>query len=241
MDDIPYSLPGSVPGFYGSYGSYGSESRPRALSTPLVELPDNNEADIFTVIYTKLQRAMRSPNDEQLKPFIIQEDLDEIWANQRYMDKFLQRTSTSSVGESTIRSMAKILSTVILINASDTLVALSRHLIRDSSTIIMDTDMPLSRDQIPFLNTRFQNAFLEHQYTFLPYVIDESPTSTRHLLESRWRPPFETYTRNRVCGPYGVFDHINIPKGYFHGMNGELVSSLCDNTAISTNLASILL
>lgn len=212
-----WQWPTSVSGFYGTDTWHPNANIER-------------EPDSVSSLYNELIRVKKDPKNKHCKPFIIQSDLRNIWRDARKITSIIGDEWTKPELEAIHACMYKILSILVYIGAKECLRDF-RHLFpRDGDgPLFMDSDLPL-KDKAPlaFMSVQLQDQFIEQQFMFIPFVIQEMEGSVTQSVAPQFRLPFEHITKNIGVGGYGKVDQVKIPRGYLRtrrSTGGDLVSS----------------
>ncbi|KAF2097251.1 kinase-like protein [Rhizodiscina lignyota] len=215
-NDSIMNWPGAVSGFYGSFGN-----TPRVTThdspTPPYSQSNQQRGDGIELIYKQLLDAKKDPNNKYCKPFIVQDDLNRIWGDPRNVARVIG-SGWADQEVDVIRSfMKKILSILVVVDARDCLRDFHRNMYPSNSSgpVLTDADLPIEEhDRLDFLTPQKRDQFIEQQYMFIPYVIEEYATPETHKVDSRRRLPFESIKKNIGVGGYGKVDEVRIPRGY---------------------------
>lgn len=85
-----------------------------------------------------------------------------------------------------------------------------------------DVDLPFSPDlceEIFRSSPGDAREFHQHQYAFIPVIIE--PTPIPHFLEPQWRLPLTFEGEKNEDGSFGTVYKVKIARGYFREKNGK--------------------
>lgn len=224
-DEYPFALPGAVPWFPPNNGN-----EPHRINGVnfVHELPGNERADIIATTYQELLRAMKVPNDKKRlhERFIIQEDLDIIYADPARIPALISPDSSNVDMNVVRRDMRKIITVLVLIDARQCLGMFKNSLYRRHTPDLVDGDLPITqRSDLWFLPPQLQDRFIYEQYAVRPMKIREDLSAITLQFERHDRLPFQYIEEKIEVGGYGRIDRMTIPRGYLEDRSGRYVST----------------
>jgi hypothetical protein len=165
--------------------------------------------DTLARIAYQLDKGM-CRSEEPGKAFICEHVVQSIWSNGNDIRGLLnsRRWDDDEIGLIQ-KDFIKVLSILILVGFDTQLSTYCETYLNEKE--FTDHKLPFDREKLlHFLDERKASRFWEHQYKFLPVLIENDSLN----IEPQFRLPFVSERSGIARGSYGVVDEVSVAPGY---------------------------
>jgi hypothetical protein len=176
--------------------------------------------DILAHIADQLDRGMLR-SEEPGKTFICEHAVRNIWSNRNDIKDLLNGGQWDDNEIKLIqRHFIKILSILILIGSDALLNPYCKRYLRNPE--FTDRKLPFDEEKLlKFLDSRSAPRFQEHQYKFIPVLIEEDSLDNHQEIPPQFRLPFVSERSEIGRGGCGIIDEVCVAPGYLTSRNGS--------------------